>query len=68
MFFMLSFSGFFIMIAGASKVNSRGALHLWLSGLTFGAVVAVIFGIMNIVFPAILLLINALYVLRFRGN
>lgn len=66
--FMLLFSGFFLVVAGASRASPKTAMHLFLSGLTYGSFVAVIFGIMNITFPLVLLLVNTFFILRMRGR
>jgi hypothetical protein len=68
MLFMLAFSGVFLMVAGVSKTPPKQAMFLFLCGLSFGSVVAVIFGLLTIIVPLALLVLNVLYVVRFRGR
>ena len=65
--FMGLYSGFILMVGTWLRTSPRGKAHLFLSAVTFGSLIAVILGIMNIVFPLAMLVLNTIIALRLRG-
>ena len=61
------YAGFILLVSTWLQTSPRGKAHLFLSAVTMGSLVAVIFGIMSIAFPLLMLLLNSIIALRLRG-
>lgn len=60
------YAGFILLVSTWLQASPRGKAHLFLSAVTMGSLVAVIFGIMSIAFPLLMLLLNSIIALRLR--
>lgn len=63
-----SIGGFFFSIGSAFRVSHKAMIYLFLSGLTFGSLVAMIMGIMTVMLPLLLIVGNVFYSLRLHDR